>query len=86
MISRHPDVIECAVVAAPDNEYGEVPWAFVQMRRGCELDAGSLVATLEDAGLASYKIPTRFIAVPEFPRISDNKVDKKSLLQMVTSA
>lgn len=86
VISRHPDVIECAVVAAPDNEYGEVPWAFVQMRRGCELDAGSLVATLEDAGLASYKIPTRFIAVPEFPRISDNKVDKKSLLQMVTSA
>ena len=83
-ISRHPDVIECAVVAAADNEYGEVPWAFVQMRRGRELDAGSLVEILEDNGVASYKIPSRFIAIPKFPRISGNKVDKTALLQALS--
>lgn len=56
------------------------------MNRGCELDAGSLDEALKDNGVASYKIPTRFIAVPEFPRIGGNKVDKTALLQSAMPA
>ena len=85
-IARHPDIFECAVVAAPDPEYGQVPWAFVQMRVGCVFDPTALVETLRRNGLASYKIPTRLIEVTEFPRISDNKIDKKDLLRMEQSA
>ncbi len=77
-ISRHPDVFECAVIKAPDSEYGEVPWAFVQMHPGKSLDAEALAATLQ--GLASYKMPARFVELPEFPRVSGNKIDKKALL------
>jgi acyl-CoA synthetase (AMP-forming)/AMP-acid ligase II len=80
-IMGHPDVVECSVVAAPDREYGQVPWAFVQMHPGCAFNAETLAGTIRDNGFASYKIPTRFIEVAEFPRISDNKIDKKALLE-----
>jgi acyl-coenzyme A synthetase/AMP-(fatty) acid ligase len=84
-IMGHPDVMECSVVAAPDREYGQVPWAFVQMRTGFAFDADTLAQTIRDSGLASYKIPARFIEVAEFPRISDNKIDKKTLLKMAVT-
>ncbi|MDD9878981.1 MAG: class I adenylate-forming enzyme family protein, partial [Magnetovibrio sp.] len=44
-IGRHPDVFECAVVKAPDPEYGEVPWAFVHLRPGRPF-AGEALAEL----------------------------------------
>lgn len=80
-IAQRPDIVECSVVAAPDPEYGQVPWAFVQMRPGCLLVAETLAAHLRESGLAGYKVPTRFIEVRDFPRINDSKVDKKTLLQ-----
>ena len=85
-IVRDQEIVACSIVAAPDKEYGEVPRAFVQMQAGCVLDTTYLIETLKNSGFASYKIPTRFIEVAQFPRISDNKVDKKALLQMVPPA
>ena len=81
-IAKHPDVFECVVVAAPDPEYGEVPWAFVQTHDGKSLDAQSLADALRASGLATYKIPARFIELGEFPRVASDKIDKKALLQM----
>ena len=82
-IAKHPSVFACAVAGAPDRAYGAVPWAFVQMQPGYALDAGTLADGLRDNGLASYKIPSRFIEVAELPRINGNKVDKKALLAMI---
>ena len=81
-IARDQEIIECSVVAAPDAEYGEVPWAFIQLKVGCKIDVVRLVERLKNSGLASYKIPKRFIEVAEFPRISGNKVDKMALLEI----
>ena len=81
-IAKHPDVFECAVVAAPDPEYGEAPWAFVQPHAGRSLDAEALAEALRTSGLATYKIPARFIELGEFPRVASDKIDKKALLQM----
>ncbi len=81
-LATHPDVFECAVVAAPDPEYGEVPWAFVQLREGRSLDAETLTRLLRSGGLATYKIPTRFIGLDELPRVAGGKIDKKRLLRM----
>ena len=85
-IARHPDVFQCAVVAAPDAEYGEVPWAFVQARDGKTLDAEGLAGVLRSGGLATYKIPARFVELAEFPRVGGNKIDKKRLLDMAPAA
>jgi 2,3-dihydroxybenzoate-AMP ligase len=85
-ITRHPDVVECAIVGAPDSDYGQVPWAFIQPRAGSTFDAGAIADAIRDSGFASYKIPTRFIEIDRFPRISDNKIDKKALLETALKA
>lgn len=83
---RHPDVRECSVVAAPDREYGQVPWAFIELRDGCAFDPAALTEIMRNSGLAHYKIPARIIEVAEFPRINDNKIDKKALLETAVTA
>ncbi len=85
-IAKHPDVFQCAVVAAPDAAYGEVPWAFVQTREGKALDAEALAGTLRAGGLATYKLPARFVALRALPRVGGGKIDKKSLLRMARAA
>jgi len=85
-IARHPDVFACAVVGAPDAEYGEVPWAFVQPVPGRHVDADALADMLRESGLAAYKVPVRFIAVEDLPRVAGNKVDKKALMAEMSPA
>lgn len=85
-IARHPTVFDCAVVAAPDPAYGEVPWAFVQVGAGATFEAEALVALLKASGMAHYKIPVRFVEVAELPRVAGNKIDKKQLLRMAPDA
>lgn len=85
-IARHPDVFQCAVVAAPDAEYGEAPWAFVQPREGRTLDAEALADSLRAGGLATYKTPVRFVGLDALPRIGGGKIDKSALLRMARTA
>ena len=84
-ISKHSDIFECAVVGAPDKEYGEAPWAFVQLRSGSTLDTAALTRFLKENGLANYKVPTRFIEIIEFPRVAGSKINKKELLKLAQS-
>ena len=79
-LNAHDDVFDAGVVGAPDAEYGQVPWAFVQMRAEAEMDAEALSAHLLASGMAAYKVPVRFIQVDELPRVGGNKIDKKRLL------
>lgn len=80
-IAKHPDIFQCAVVAAPDPEYGETPWAFFQAREGKTLRPEALIDVLRAGGLATYKIPARFIQLSELPRVVGGKIDKKRLLE-----
>ena len=81
-ISAYGEVLDCAVVAAPDPAYGEVPVAFVQMREGVVLEGLNLTGRLRQAGFPDYKIPVRFIAIEALPRISDNKIDRQALMTL----
>ena len=81
-ISRHPDVFECAVIAVPDEEYGEVPWAFIQPRMNKRIDPDKVFDLIGARGIASYKIPVRIIELEELPRVSGSKLDKKELLKL----
>ncbi len=82
-ICEHPSVVDCAVIAAPHREYGQVPWAFIQLHQGLSLGAGSIAETLIEKGLPTYKIPERFIEILKLPRINDNKVDKPALHKII---
>ncbi|MBD5654362.1 MAG: AMP-binding protein, partial [Candidatus Eremiobacteraeota bacterium] len=60
MLERHPDVLEAAVVAAPDPMWGEIPVAFVVLRPRSTVDEAAL-ATYARANIARFKAPKRFV-------------------------
>ena len=78
-IAAHPAVLECAVVSAPDPQWGEVPAAFVSVKPGQRLEAPQLCAFLEGR-LARFKMPRRFefLAKP-LPKTGTGKIVKRQL-------
>ena len=78
-ICAHPAVLECAVVAAPDPKWGEVPAAIVVLKEGEELTDAGLLLFLEPR-LAHFKRPRllEFTAEP-LPRTGTGKVRKTQL-------
>ena len=78
VLHRHPGVLDCAVVGAPDPRLGEVPIAFVQLRPGATTTSGELLAHGQ-ASLARFKMPTEIRFVADLPRNSVGKVSKPAL-------
>jgi fatty-acyl-CoA synthase len=77
-IMSHPDVVEAAVIAVPDERWGERPCGCVVRRPGSDLDAGALRSHLEGR-VTKWWIPERFEFVDEVPKTSVGKFDKKAL-------
>jgi fatty-acyl-CoA synthase len=74
---RHPDVIDAAVVARPDEKWGETPCAFVTLREGATVTAEELVQHCRGE-IAGYKLPKTIIFGP-LPKTSTGKVQKNVL-------
>lgn len=78
-ILAHPAVLECAVVSAPDDKWGEVPVAIVVAKPGAELSSEELLAFLSQR-LARFKLPRLIEFRKEsLPRSVTLKVKKMSL-------
>lgn len=73
-----PEVDDAAVVGVGDDKWGERPIAFVVPAPGCQLDPSAVRAALA-MSIARFKIPDRFITVPELPRTSTGKIRKSVL-------
>ena len=73
-IMSHPAVLEAAVVAVPDDRWGEVPKAFVSLRPGASATADEIVAHVRDR-IAHYKAP-RHVEFGELPKTSTGKIQK----------
>ena len=71
---RHPKVLEAAVVARPDEKWGESPCAFVTLKKGQEATADEIIDFCRE-NLAGYKIP-RTIVFCELPKTSTGKIQK----------
>ncbi|MCP5036394.1 MAG: AMP-binding protein [Rhodobacteraceae bacterium] len=76
-LMHHPAVSLCAVVAKPDDKWGEVPCAFVELKAGAEADEAELVAFAR-ARLAGFKTPKQII-FGELPKTSTGKIQKFEL-------
>jgi acyl-CoA synthetase (AMP-forming)/AMP-acid ligase II len=74
---RHPDVLEAAVVATPDEKWGERPKGFVTLRQGSSLTEAELIAFTRES-LAGFKCPAA-IEFCELPKTSTGKVKKYEL-------
>jgi fatty-acyl-CoA synthase len=74
---RHPDVLEAAVVAIPDEKWGERPKGFVTLRPGASLSEAELIAFSRET-LPGFKAPSA-IEFIELPKTSTGKVKKFEL-------
>ncbi len=79
VLFQHPGVLEVAVVAAPDHEWGEEAVAVVVRRAGSGVSAAELAAFCADQGLSRFKTPNRFDFVESLPKNSSGKIAKSEL-------
>ena len=75
-LMAHPEVAEAAVVAVPDEKWGERPLATVVLKDGATADYASLRAFLGET-IAKWQLPERWTIVPAVPKTSVGKFDKK---------
>jgi fatty-acyl-CoA synthase len=78
---KHPAVMLAAVVAKPDDKWGEVPCAFIELKPGSEASEAELIAFVR-THLAGYKAPKQVIFT-EVPRTSTGKIQKHILRRQV---
>ena len=83
-LHRHPAVMACGVVAAPDPKWGETPCAFVELRTGASATEADIIAHCR-AHLAPFKIP-RKVVFGEVPKTSTGKIQKFTLRERAKSA
>jgi fatty-acyl-CoA synthase len=77
-LMAHPDVVEAAVIAVPDERWQERPLACVVRRPDASVTPDALVAFLTDQ-VARWWLPERWTFVDEIPKTSVGKFDKKEL-------
>ena len=77
VLMAHDAVNLCAVVAKPDEKWGEVPCAFVELKPGSDVTEQDLIAFAR-ARLAGFKTPKR-VLFQELPKTSTGKIQKFEL-------
>ncbi|MEP4247151.1 AMP-binding protein [Tateyamaria sp.] len=77
VLMGHPDVNLAAVVAKPDDKWGEVPCAFVELKPGTAPSEADLIAFSRET-LAGFKAPKR-VVFQELPKTSTGKIQKFEL-------
>ncbi len=79
-LHHHPAVAAAAVVGWPDEKWGEVPAAFIELGDGVAAPSAEELIAFCRARLAHYKIPKR-IVFTTLPRTSTGKIQKRLLRQ-----
>ena len=74
VLYRHPAVLEAAVVARPDDKWGETPCAFVTLKDGKAATADEIIAFCK-ANMASFKVPRTVVFGP-LAKTSTGKIQK----------
>jgi fatty-acyl-CoA synthase len=83
VLYRHPAVLAAAVVAQPDEKWGETPCAFVELKEGAQVDAQALIDFCREH-LAGFKAPKAIYFGP-LPKTSTGKIQKFELRKRMKS-
>src|SRR5688500_18687325 len=84
VLYRHPAVLAAAVVARPDEKWGEMPCAFVELKPGAAVSEAELLEFCR-GHLARFKLP-RAVVFGELPKTSTGKIQKFVLRERAKSA
>lgn len=74
VLYQHPAVAEAAIVAKPDEKWGETPCAFVHLKEGAQASEEELIQFCRD-NLAHFKCPKK-VVFNELPKTSTGKIQK----------
>ncbi len=77
MLFSHPAVLDAAVVARPDDHWGETPCAFVTLQADATVSEAELIEFCRE-NLAHFKAP-KTVLITELPKTSTGKVQKFKL-------
>ena len=77
ILMKHPAVLLCAVVAKPDDKWGEVPCAFIELKEDQTATAEDLIVHCR-SHLAGFKTP-KHVVFSELPKTSTGKIQKFEL-------
>ncbi|HYN13344.1 MAG TPA: acyl-CoA synthetase, partial [Burkholderiales bacterium] len=83
ILYRHPAVLAAAVVARPDEKWGETPCAFVELKPGARVSESEIVDFCR-SHLAKFKAP-RAVVFGELPKTSTGKIQKFLLREKAKS-
>jgi len=83
VLYRHPDVLVAAVIAKPDQKWGEVPCAFIELKEGAPTKAEDIIAHCQ-AYLARFKVP-REVVFGVIPKTATGKIQKYVLRHQLKS-
>jgi fatty-acyl-CoA synthase len=75
VLYRHPEIMEAAVVARPDEKWGETPCAFVMLKPGAKPVTAEDIITYCRESMARYKVPRTVVFGP-LPKTSTGKIQK----------
>ena len=78
VLYKHPAVLEAAVVARPDEKWGETPCAFVTLKPGAEAVSEAELIAFCKANMARYKVP-KTVVFRDLPKTSTGKIQKNLL-------
>lgn len=81
----HPDVLNAAVVAYPDERLGERACAVLVIRDGNDLDLSALCEYLLANGLSKHYLPERLLLLDELPVTQSGKIQKFKLRELIAS-
>jgi fatty-acyl-CoA synthase len=84
VLYRHPAVLAAAVVAKPDEKWGETPCAFVELKPDAKVSEGEMIEFCR-GHLARFKAP-RAVIFGELPKTSTGKIQKFLLRDKARSA
>lgn len=82
IVAAHPAVDDTGVIGMKDSTWGEVPVAFVVIKKDAEVSHKELEEYCQEK-LAKYKIPKRFFIVDQIPRNAAKKILRRELRKMV---
>lgn len=77
VIATHPAVANCAVTGTPDDLWGEIVTAVIELRNGATITLADLQSHCQES-LSNYKVPRR-LSVGEIPLTATGKADKAAL-------
>ena len=79
LLYTHPDIIDCAVVAMPNDRLGELGCCFVTLKDGVTFTFNDMLAFLLDRKLAKNYLPEHLEVIPDMPRTASGKIQKFAL-------